>query len=161
MTKTLIAIGASATGVLAIGLTVATHAASARTTPLCSATLLRPAFASSQGAAGTLQDTWRVTNLGHTTCHLSGFPVVNNYRSDGRPLPMSVSHTGTPHTVTLTSGQHARFSLRYTNPGAIGCTGENPAHMTIQVPGTTRPVIANNGTHACHGQMAETPLVHG
>lgn len=159
-------IGVSAASVLVVGVVVLTAASAtansaARTAPTCGAMVLRPAAGASQGAAGTLQDTWKLTNVGPVTCRMRGYAKVINYRHDGRPLPMSITHMGTPHVVTLAPGQHARFNLRYPNPGIRGCTAQNPAHMTIQTPGANSPVIATGGLHSCAGEASESPLVHG
>ena len=156
-------IGASATTVLIVALTAASAAANsaARTAPTCGAMALRPSAGQSQGAAGTLQDTWRLTNVGAVTCQMKGYAKVVNYRHDGRPLPMSITHRGTPHVVTLAPGQHARFNLRYPNPAIRGCTAQHPAHMTIQTPGAHSPVIATGGLPSCAGAASESPLVHG
>jgi hypothetical protein len=155
-----ILLGAAATAVVVGGVTVA-HASSAAATPTCAAANLRPAYGGFQGAAGTFQDTWRLRNVGHATCQLNGYPVVTNYRSDGRPLPTHVSHLGTPHTVALGPGQHASFALRYTDPGVLGCTPQPAARLTIQPPGSARPVITGRGEKTCKGVLRETPLVHG
>jgi Protein of unknown function (DUF4232) len=147
-------------GATAAGLTQVS-ASSAATTPNCTSARLRPVFGGSQGAAGTIGDTWRLVNVGTITCYLSGYPAVHNYRSDGRPLPTSVTHTGTPSTVTLTPGQHASFVLLYTNPGILNCTPEPAAMLTIRAPGTALPDIGARGEKACAGKLRETPLVHG
>jgi hypothetical protein len=152
--------GAVATAALVFGLTAAA-ASSARVAPTCRAVVLRPAFGGSQGAAGTFQDRWRLRNVGSATCRLRGYPTVTNYRRDGRPLPMSVSHLGVARTVLLTPGQHASFNLRYTDPGIANCTPQPAARLTIQPPGSARPVITGRGVRACRGQVRETPLVHG
>ena len=158
-----VVIGASVTSVLIVALTAASAAANsaARTTPTCGAMALRPSAGQSQGAAGSLQDTWKLTNVGAVTCQMKGFAKVVNYRNDGRPLPMSIAHMGTPHVVTLAPGQHARFNLRFPNPAIRGCTAQNPTHMTIHSPGANSPVIATGGLHSCAGQASESPLVHG
>jgi hypothetical protein len=156
----ILACGALAVGAVAVALGAA-PATSATTTPVCAAAHLKPIYGGSQGAAGTLQDTWRLRNVGSTTCHLDGYPTVTNYRADGRPLRTSVTHLGTPATVVLTAGQHASFELRYTNPAILNCTPEPAAMLTIRAPGTARPVITQRGEKACRGELRETPLVHG
>jgi hypothetical protein len=154
-------VGVAVCAAVTVGVTISNAGAEQSASPVCSATQLRPAFGTSQGGAGTLQDTWRVTNMGAHTCHMSGYARVQNYRPDGRPLPTHVTHMGTPHTVVLTPGQHASFDLRYPNPGTINCTGEHPARMTIQTPGARLPVIVSGGLPSCHGQASESPMRHG
>lgn len=152
-------------GVLVAGTAVAgLTAASASlppSPPACAAVNLRPAYGGFQGAAGTFQDLWRLRNVGHTNCRLKGYPTVNNYRADGRPLFTSVSHLGAPRTILLAPNQHASFALRYTDPGVLNCTPEPAAMLTIQTPGAARPVITQRGEKACGGKLQETPLIHG
>lgn len=140
---------------------VTTDATGAALVTTCQPALLRPAFAGTDGAAGTLHDKWRLRNVGTHTCTVQGFPAVQNYRADGRPLRTSARHSGTPSPALLTPGQHASFFLSYPEPGNLGCTGEPAARMTIRVPNTTVPLIARRGERACHGHLQETPLVHG
>lgn len=145
-----------------VGLTISSAADAERTTaPTCQASQLRPSFGTGQGGAGTLQDTWRVTNVSGRTCRTTGYPTVVNYGTDGRPLPMDISHMGTSHAVVLRHGQHASFDLRYTNPVIANCTAEHPAWMTIRAPRARLPVIVNNGLPSCHGRASESPLRHG
>jgi hypothetical protein len=140
---------------------VAGGASSAALVADCQARNLRPVFAGTDGTAGTLHDKWRLFNVGSTTCRVSGFPVVHNYRRDGRPLPTSTTHSGTSSPVTLTPGQHASFFLSYPEPGNIGCTPAPAARMTIQTVTTQLPLIAGRGEKSCHGRLDETALVHG
>lgn len=154
------------TVVLAAGVTASVLAATASstgavTTPTCRSAALRPVFGGSQGGAGTLEDTWRLRNVGAVTCKLAGFPAVRNYRADGRPMAVSITHAGTAQSVTLTPGQHASFTLRYTNPAILNCTPQPAAALTIQAPGTALPVIGSRGEQACQGRLTETALVHG
>ena len=146
-----------------VGLTISSAADAQRmtTAPTCQASQLEPEFGTGQGGAGTLQDTWRVTNVSARTCRMAGYPSVVNYGSDGRPLPMHVTHMGTAHAVILRHGQHASFDLRYTNPVIGQCTAEKPAHMTIRTPGARLPVIVDNGLPSCRGRASESPLRHG
>jgi hypothetical protein len=153
--------GALAAGALAAGLTAASATTTTATTPTCVSAHLRPVFGGSQGAAGTIGDTWRLRNVGSTTCQMSGYPVVHNYRADGRPLRTTVTHIGSAHAVVLTPGQHASFNLLYTNPGILNCQPQPAAQMTIRTPGAALPVITGRGERACKGNLRETPLIHG
>ena len=154
--------GIAVCAAVTIGVTISNASAEqSATAPTCQASQLTPSFGTGQGGAGTLQDTWRVTNVSGRTCRMTGYATVVNFRPDGRPLPMGITHMGTPHTVVLTHGQHASFDLRYPNPGAINCKGEKPAHMTMRTPGARLPVIATNGLPSCRGRASESPLRHG
>jgi hypothetical protein len=156
----LIAAGTALVGA-SVGIVVASETSSAALAATCHSRVLRPVFAGTDGTAGTLHDHWELVNVGTATCSVSGFPTVHNYRADGRPLPTSTTHSGSPTTVTLHPGEHASFFLSYPEPGNVGCTPQPAARMTIQ-PGTTElPLITNRGEKSCHGHLDETPLVHG
>jgi hypothetical protein len=148
-------------GAAAFGVVVASDASSAALVAPCHSRVLRPAFGGTEGTAGTLHDHWRLKNVSTGTCSVTGFPTVHNYRADGRPLPTTVSQSGTPGVVTLHPGQHASFILSYPEPGNVGCTPEPAARMTIQPAVSELVLITNRGERSCHGQLSETPLVHG
>jgi hypothetical protein len=154
-------VGLAVCTAVTFGVTISDASADRTATPVCAASQLRPSFGTSTGAMGTLQDTWRVTNVGGHACHFSGYPAVVNYRSDGRPLPMHIGRMGTPQTVVLAPGRHASFDLRFGDPGILGCTAEHPARMTIRTPGARLPVIVSRGLASCHGRAGESPLRHG
>ena len=146
---------------VAVGVFVPGDASSAAIVAPCHSHQLRPVFGFREGTAGALHDHWRLFNVSTSPCAVSGFPVVHNYRADGRPLPTSVSSSGTPTVVTLQPGQHASFILSYPEPGNLNCTGEPAARMTVQTAPTELVLITNRGERSCHGQLSETPLVHG
>jgi hypothetical protein len=144
-----------------VGIVVASESSSAGTLIGCQSRNLRPVFGGTDGTAGTLHDKWRLVNMGSATCTLTGFPIVHNYRFDGRPLPTSTTQQGKGGIVTLTAGQHASFTLSYPQPGNIGCTPEHAVRLTIQTDVAQLPLITDRGERSCHGQLTETPLVHG
>jgi len=155
---------AAATAVASAATLVAIEAptaSGAKLVSVCKSRLLKPVFAGTDGAAGTLHDKWRVVNKDSTACAVGGFPTVTNYRTDGRPLPTAITETGKGGSVLLTPGQHASFVLSYPDPGIAGCTPQHPARMTIFVPGTQLPLIGSRGVRACPGTVQESPLVHG
>ncbi len=78
---------------------------------------------------------------------MSGYPTVVNYGTDGRPLPMHVTHMGTAHAVVLRHGQHASFDLRYTNPVISNCTPEQPAQHDD--PHAWRAIAGHRRTTGC------------
>jgi Protein of unknown function (DUF4232) len=145
----------------AFAVVMGTEASSAALVATCHSRNLRPVFGGREGTAGTLHDHWRLVNVGTSQCSVTGFPTVHNYRADGRPLPTSVTQSGTPGPVTLQPGQHASFILSYPEPGNLGCTPQPAARMTIQPSISELVLITNRGERSCHGQLDETPLVHG
>lgn len=152
------AVGAAAVTAVVLG---SPQASSAAGPPRCTPFQLKPTFVIVGGGAGHLQDAWSLRNTGTGRCQLSGFAEVHNYRADGRLLPATVTHTGTPRTVVLLPQQHASFTLTFVAPNVAGCTPQSAARMTIRVPNTGLPVIGNHGVPACKGVMTEGPLVHG
>jgi hypothetical protein len=158
MIKVLACAAAATAAVAAIGIAIA-QAGSAASPPRCAAVNLRPVYHVMGCGGGGCENQVVLRNMGARTCQLSGFPAVQNYRADGRPLPTTVTHKGTPHTVILFPGQRAVFKLSFADPGVAGCRVQ-PAEMTVRVPNTTWPVIADGGAPACKGALTETPLVH-
>jgi hypothetical protein len=146
---------------VALGVVVVSDASSAGVVAACRSRNLRPVFEGRDGAAGTLHDHWRLVNVGSASCGVGGFPIVHNYRADGRPLPTSTTHSGSASSVTLAPGQHASFILSFPEPGNLGCTAQPAARMTIQTAANQLPLITDRGERSCHGHLNETPLVHG
>ena len=136
-------------------------ASGAKLVGVCKSRNLKPVFGGRDGTAGTIHDVWRLKNVGTSTCTVSGFPTVTNYRADGRPLPTSVTQNGKFSQVFLDPGEHASFVLSFPDPGVVGCTVQPAARMTILVPNTTLPLITSRGERACPGTLEESPLVHG
>lgn len=161
MIKILAACAAVAAGAVTSVVVGIPQAGSAASPPRCTAGQLRPIFNVVGGGGGHLQDAWLLRNMGASRCQLSGFPEVHNYRADGRSLPTTVTHTGTPQAVILLPGQRASFTLMFADPSVTGCTPEPAEMMTIRVPNTGLPVIGDHGVKACKGALTETPLVHG
>lgn len=160
MIKLIAGLTAAATAAT-VGIVVASDASSAALVAPCKSRNLRPVFGGTDGTAGTLHDKWKLVNVAATSCGVSGFPIVRNYRSDGRPLPTPTTHFGSSSPVTLAPGQHASFFLSYPQPGNVGCTPQPAARMTIQTDASQPPVITDRGERSCRGDLQETALVHG
>jgi hypothetical protein len=154
------AAGIAATGIGAGALVGAGSASAAP--PLCQASQLMPRFERSEGAAGTIYDTWQLINVGGR-CHTQGWVGALNFGPDGRPLPTSLHRAAGPsHTVVLAHGQHASWTFGYTDPGIINCRPENAVSMIITPPDNLLPVLARRGEQACNGNLKyESPLVLG
>jgi len=150
----------AAVGIAASGLVWARSASAA--TPLCQASKLVPRLEHTEGAAGTIFDTWRLTNVG-ATCHTQGWVGALNFGPDGRPLPTSLHRVAGPsRRVVLARGQHASWTFGYTNPGVGNCQPENAVVMIITPPDNASPVLAHPGERACNGVITyESPLVFG
>ena len=66
-------------------------------------------FAGSEGAAGTIVDTFRVTNIGQSACTLYGFVGMLMLDGSGRPLPTRVVRNG---GIFSTQAGPSRFVLQ-------------------------------------------------
>lgn len=80
----------------------------------CPTASLRLTFVSGQGAAGTAFMTYALTNIGHATCTLIGFPGVSIVNASGAIVQHPAQRGGieTPvriRLVTLARGRQARF----------------------------------------------------
>jgi len=150
----------AAAGIAASGL-VGARSASAGT-PLCQASQLVPRHERTQGAAGTIFDTWQLKNVG-ATCQTQGWVAALNFGPDGRPLPTSLHRVAGPsHRITLAHGQHTSWTFGYTNPSIGHCRPENAVAMIITPPGNVSPVLAHPGERACNGVIKfESPLAFG
>ena len=83
----------------------------------------------------------------------------------GRSVAAHVPASGggaVTHTIVLVHGQHASWTLRYTDPGAINCKPENAVSMIVYPLDNFLPVLAQKGERACKGNLKyESPLVFG
>jgi hypothetical protein len=146
---------------VAVGAVGLVATASGAATPTCYADRLRPEYGGSDGSAGHLGDRWLLRNVWTSTCSIKGFAGLTNYRSDGRPLPTSVTFDGSAATVTLAPGAAAQFSVQYRDPNIDPpCTPEPATQMSILPPGSGHPVLVNRGEAACGGVLDELPLTH-
>ena len=96
-------------------------------TTSCTAPNLR-AVAALQGAAGSVEGSLQLTNLGDKTCTLEGRPKVMLFESSGRPLSVSdlavppqwQAHAASPPAgwpvVRLSPGAVASIRVRWSNP---------------------------------------------
>jgi hypothetical protein len=147
---------------VAVGAVALVAPASGAATPTCYADRLRPEYGGPDSSAGHLGDRWLLRNMWTTTCSVKGFAGLTNYRSDGRPLPTSVTFDGSAATVTLAPGAAAQFSVEFRDPNIPpACTPEPATQMTILPPGSSHPVLVTRGEPACGGMLDETALTHG
>jgi hypothetical protein len=153
---------AAALTVAAGAFTVAIAAGPANASvPACQASQLEPHYAGRDGTAGTFHDSWHVLNL-LGTCQLSGWVSVQNFTPQGNPMPMRLHQVGGPaHAVDIRNGQHATFTISFTDPGVTGCTPEHPINMTIALPGNHGELLAGRGEAACSGSLRITPFTRG
>lgn len=150
---------------VAVGISVAVAAAPQSAgalplTPTCATSQLRPHFDGEMGAAGTIFDHWRVTNVG-ITCHTIGFAGALNFGADGRPLPTTVHWVGAKHTVVLGHNKSANWWFYFTNPSILACAPEAATNMIVTPPNNTSPLLAGRGERSCHGVFNASALALG
>jgi hypothetical protein len=138
---------------------VAEAAPGATSLPLCGSSQLVVSYERGEGAAGTHYDTWRLTNVGGT-CRTQGWVGLENYGSDGRPLPAVVHRVAGPAPkVVLRRGHRASFVISYTNPAILGCRPENPTSMIVTPPDNVMPdLVVGSGEPACGGSVDARPV---
>jgi hypothetical protein len=105
--------------------TQSTTASSASATlDRCHTSQLAAAFVSTQGAAGSSIGTFSLTNTSSSTCTLLGFPGIALTDDAGHEVVPPPERNGAipASKVTLTSGQHATFAMRWENDvNGTGC----------------------------------------
>jgi hypothetical protein len=99
-------------------------------------------FAGSQGAAGTIVDTFRVANTGHAPCTLYGFVGMQMLGGTGQPMPTRVVRNGGifqteagPSQFVLQPGTAASFraawsDVPHTNDTAGSCAQASQLEIT-------------------------------
>ena len=78
-------------------------------------------------SAGHAHFQFQLSNIGHSTCTLFGYPGVSALNSHGTELGKPASHAGAKLTVTLAPGETAHFVLTITD-AFIVCA--HPVHAT-------------------------------
>jgi len=134
----------------------------------CAATQLRFTALGTNGAAGTIADAVRVTNLGPAGCWTYGYVGLTIIDQAGHRLPTTTIRgalaaivPNTPERVSLPKGAWAWFALAYhdssppscTNPPAVG------AQLAIIAPDTTQARDLTLRTDAACGQISVSPIL--
>jgi hypothetical protein len=91
---------------------------------------------SPNGAAGTIYYPVEFTNLGSTTCTLSGYPGVAAINGSDHQLGPAATRVGAPaHTITLKPHQTAHAMLGIVEKGIIaGCHTATAAGLQVYPP---------------------------
>jgi hypothetical protein len=92
------------------------------------------------GTAGTTYYELEVSNVGHQTCTLHGYPRVWAVSLTGLQIGKPASHWGVPSTVTLRPGATSHAVLGVADTGAA-CAGSGVTAEGLRVvpPGETLP----------------------
>jgi hypothetical protein len=133
----------------------------------CTSAQLRFAAARSEGAAGTLYEAIRVTNIGPTSCWTYGYVGLQILDASGRKLPTTTLRGAIgalgdePRRVTLTTGSWGWFAIAYHHATSNLCATapRTGAQLAITAPGTTQAQVITLGTDAACGQLGLSPIV--
>jgi hypothetical protein len=131
----------------------------------CSSAQLRFAAARSEGAAGTLFEAIRVTNIGPASCWTYGYVGLQILDTSGRRVPTTtlrdrIGPRLEPRRVTLTKGRWGWFLIAYHQDTSETCTtAPRPgARLAIIAPDTTQAQVIRLRTNAACGQLGLSPI---
>jgi hypothetical protein len=135
----------------------------------CTASVLSPSYLGSNGAAGTIELGFGLTNSGPSTCHTYGWPGVQLLSSVDAPLPTDAVRTtsdllgSTPAVLlNLKPGAEASFRILESDSGAGGGSCETATQLQIYAPDdtVTMKVPLVGGVPAC-GKTTVSPVMPG
>jgi Protein of unknown function (DUF4232) len=126
----------------------------------CEASNLHAALAGSEGAAGTIELTFSLTNAAGTSCAMNGYPDVQLLDSTGSSMATTVNRGGglafenvPASTVSLAPGRSAYFNLGYSDV-TVGTETGCPAASQVRItpPGSmSSAVVPVSDLDACGG----------
>jgi hypothetical protein len=135
----------------------------------CTASVLTPSYLGSNGAAGTIELGFALTNSGSSTCHTYGWPGVELLSAEDAPLPTDAVRTtsdllgSTPAALlNLRPGAEASFRIFESDSGAGGGSCEAATQLQIYAPDdtVTMKVALVGGVPAC-GKTTLSPMMPG
>lgn len=148
--------------------TVTITSTPAPTVKQCRSSHLQLSLGASQGAAGSTYQAVVLTNTGHKTCTLFGYPGVSFVDAGGTQLGSSASQSsGTKKTITLAAGGAANATLRQPNPGNFdpsACNATTADRLRVFPPGETAALFVHDAVKVCTtsaGRTAVTPVAAG
>jgi hypothetical protein len=117
--------------------------------------------AQGDGAAGTVRWQIEISNIGHTTCSLFGYPGVSELNIHGRQVGLPARHSGAKILVTLRPGGTAHFVLDVTDAGAVCRHPVNGSTLQVFPPGQTAPQLLQFPDQMCpHRSTMLVDAVH-
>jgi len=91
--------------------------------------------AQGNGAAGTIYYEIEISNVGHHTCTLKGYPGVSELNIHGSQVGLPATHGGIKPLVTLAPGDTSHFVLRVVDAGAVCAHPVNGSTLRVYPPG--------------------------
>jgi hypothetical protein len=136
---------------------------------VCRASQLSMAKAGGEGAAGTQELTFSLTNSSSSLCTMRGYPGMLLLSSSGAAEPTTVDRGGgfafenvAVSTVSLAPGKTAYFNLGYSDVTAIPpqCSTADSVEITPPT-ATTHGVVAVSNIQACANGTLHVSAVFG
>ena len=136
----------------------ATTTTAANTT--CTPSQLHVVASGFEGAAGTLEITFSLTNTSSTLCTMTGYPGLQLLSASGAPEQTTVVRGGplsfeniAETTVSLTSGQTAYFNVGYSDvtSGTTACVSASQVAVTPPNGTSSAVVSVSPAIDACSG----------
>jgi hypothetical protein len=136
---------------------VSTTTSTANTT--CQPSQLNITLSGSEGAAGTIELTFSLTNTSASLCTMFGYPGMQLLSASGASEPTSVIRGGglafenvTPASVSLANGQAAYFNVGYSDvvTGTTACTVSKQVEITPPNDTAHAVVPVSNQIQACN-----------
>lgn len=104
------------------------------------------------GAAGTILYEIQISNIGHSTCTLFGYPGVSELNIHGTQVGKPASHSGAKLLVTIKPGGTAHFVLTYHQAGAACLHPVNGAVLRVFPPGQFHSQLVELALQQCPGK---------
>jgi Protein of unknown function (DUF4232) len=122
-----------------------------------------------EGAAGTIEVTFKITNNSGSSCVMWGYPGALMLAADGSPLTTIVKRGGelsfleaTVETVQVASGSSAYFNLGYSDVTS-GTETSCPKSSSLEItpPNDTQQLVVQISVDACGGGLLSVSPVFG
>ncbi|MEA2428848.1 MAG: hypothetical protein QOF37_2476 [Thermoleophilaceae bacterium] len=130
----------------------------------CRTSDLRLVFAGSQGAAGTMFESLRLSPHRGVSCTLRGYPGVSLLGRHGRTLPVAVGREpGTVATLAFSHARPARFDVRHPSfdPRTTRPCRIHVFFFRVIPPGETSALTVSTGSQSrffCRASVRVTPV---
>jgi hypothetical protein len=148
--------------------TTTAHGTTTTATIKCQLSQLHIAHVGSQGAAGTEENTFSLTNVSQATCTLFGYPGMQLLSSGGQSLPTTVVRGGgttvtgmSPQTVTLAPSAVAYFNVTSSDVTTANTTCSAGTQLEVTPPTNTTHATLPLSIRACDNGRLDTSPVFG
>lgn len=117
--------------------------------------------AQGDAAAGHAFFQVQISNVGHSTCTLFGYPGVSLLNGSGHQVGLPASHSGSKSTVTIVPGGTSHFVLTVTDPGIVCAHPVKGSILKVFAPGAFHANETEFSTSVCpHNVTLHVDAVH-